>query len=75
MNLTGEQTEQLQNAFLNTYNRGDLEQFVSFKLNEQLDSITHGGDMRQTVFELIEWAKRRGRLADLIQAANADRVR
>jgi len=73
MDLTGEQTEQLQNAILDTYNRSDLEQLLSFKLDERLDNITSGGNMRQIVFELIEWAGRRGRLTDLIQAAHVDR--
>lgn len=73
MYLTGKQTEQLQDTFLDAYDRSELEQFVSFKFEEQLDNITSGGDNRQTVFELIEWAKRRDQLGDLIQAACEDR--
>lgn len=49
--------------------RTDLEQMVRVRINESLDNITQGMDLRATAFELIEWAQSQGRLRELIEGA------
>ncbi len=44
---------------------------VRFQLDERLDLIAGGGDLSEVVFNLIEWAERTGRAAELVAKAQA----
>jgi hypothetical protein len=54
----------------------DLRQFVRFQLNESLDAMTgEAGGLGAATFNLLQWARDRGRLAELIVAARNERPR
>ena len=68
--LTSRQLQQLNNALVDAFaTRKDLERMVRFQLDLRLDLITTSGNLIQTVFELVEWSSREGRLAELVMAA------
>ena len=69
MKLTGKQLKQLHDALLGAFSLADLQQMVKFELDENLDAIAGGGNLSQTVFNLIQWAERRGRMENLVQGA------
>ncbi len=69
MKLTGKQLKQLHDALLSAFDRGDLQRMVRFELDENLGAIAGGGNLSETVFNLIQWAERRGRIGDIIQGA------
>ncbi len=72
--LDGPGMQQLQTALLGAYPSGDdLRQFVMLQLSENLATITGGDSLRKQTFDLMVWAQSRGRLADLVLAAAADR--
>ncbi len=64
---SGSKLEQLNYAIISAYpNKADLEMMLSFYLNESLDSIAGGGNIKQIVFELKKWAQSRNNLEQLI---------
>lgn len=68
--LSGRELKKLHNALLSAFpDREVLAQMVAFELSEQLNYITGGSNLSNTVFELIEWARAQGRLGELIQSA------
>jgi hypothetical protein len=50
-----------------------LAQLVKFELNETLENIVPKGPLSNVALELVEWAERQGRTAELIGAAVATR--
>ena len=50
-------------------NRNSLERMVAFGLNQQLNAIAGSGNLRDTVFQLMTWAKAQGKVDDLVIAA------
>lgn len=48
-----------------------LKRMVRFGLGEDLPAIAGGANFSDTVFELIGWAERSGRTAELVAAATA----
>ena len=58
-------------SLLDAYDEGSLRQMVRFQLDEHLDLIAGGGNLAQVVFDLIAWAERTGRIAELIGKAQA----
>ena len=58
-------------SLLDAYDEGSLRQMVRFQLDEHLDLIAGGGNLAQVVFNLIAWAERTGRIAELIVKAQA----
>ena len=58
-------------SLLDAYDEGSLRQMVRFQLDEHLDLIAGGGNLSQVVFNLIAWAERTGRIAELIVKAQA----
>src|SRR5437016_5595001 len=76
LELTKEQRRQLYDALLAAYPSPDmLKIMVSFGLDQNLASIVPSTSLEGMVFDLIEWARQQGRLAELLQAAqqrNAD---
>jgi len=72
MNLTNEQRKQVRAALLSAFpKRDDLEQMTSYELDLNLDEIAGEQNMRQTVFELIQWAESNGKVEVLIRGAYA----
>lgn len=71
--LKGKQLQAAMNALLAVYDEAGLTQMVKFGLNENLATIVGGSTLRDKVFNLLEWARMRGRLAELLQAALDDR--
>ena len=70
MKLSGSQKAALQKALLSAFRRsGDLKQMVTFGLDENLEAIAGTGALEDVIFELIEWADSRGRVEDLLAAA------
>jgi hypothetical protein len=70
MPLTGDQTEQLVDALATVGDLDVLKRIVRFKLGEDLPTIVGvDRDLNAVVFDLVRWANRTGRTADLIRAA------
>lgn len=70
MSLNGKQMEELSTALLDAYDRSSLEQLLLFRLDQRLDKFAPaGGDMRNTVFRIIECANQEGWEDQLIAAA------
>jgi hypothetical protein len=69
--FSGPELKQLHTALLSGFPTvDDLRQMVRFELDERLEQIAGGDDLGDIVFNLIQWAEARGRLAELIQAAH-----
>jgi formylglycine-generating enzyme required for sulfatase activity len=74
MPLSGKQLKQTQDALLDAYATvDDLRMLVRFELNENLNAVAGGDNLRVVVFNLLAWAEQHGRVADLITAACAQR--
>jgi hypothetical protein len=70
--FSGPELKQLHTALLSGFPTvDDLKQMVRFELDERLEQIAGGQDLFDIVFNLIQWAEARGRLEQLIQAAQA----
>ncbi len=58
-------------ALLSAYpNQSNLKIMVSFELEENLNEIASGGNLQDTIFELIRWAEANGRLNELVLKAH-----
>src|SRR6516162_1843876 len=73
MELTGPQVKELRDAILSGFRLSELKQLVRIDLDQMLDQITTDTDMSTVVFELIQWAGRGGRTAELIRAVKKNR--
>ncbi len=70
MQLTGQQVQQIRGALLAAYTtRESLAMMVRVQLNEYLEAIADGENLRVLVFNLVSWAERTGRVDELIQGA------
>jgi tetratricopeptide (TPR) repeat protein len=70
MKLSGAQRKELHKALSHAFpERPVLAQMVRYGLDVALSDITEAGSLNIAVYELIEWADRRGRLDELIRAA------
>ncbi|MBK8047116.1 MAG: hypothetical protein IPK16_08335 [Anaerolineales bacterium] len=70
MKLTGKQIEQVRNALLSGYPaKTDLRMLVRIELDENLETIADGENLRVVVFNLVSWAEQTGRLDAVIQGA------
>lgn len=70
MHLTGKQVQQICDALLDGYSTKDeLRMLVRVKLNQNLETIVGGDNMRVIVFNLVAWAEQTDRVDDLIQGA------
>jgi len=67
--LSSIEEEELQAALLHAFNKGSLTRMMRHKLDEDLAHITQGANHTEDVFNLIQWAIKQGRLADLIRGA------
>lgn len=60
-------------ALADAYDRDDLKRMLRFHMNERFDHLIRPAAFQHEVFDLVEWAERHGRDAELIQAAYRDR--
>jgi hypothetical protein len=68
--LKGKQLLGAMNAMLSAYTtEAALAEMVQFHFGENLAVIVGGSGVREKVFNLLEWARMRGRLSELLQAA------
>lgn len=71
--LDNRQSEQLQEALEAAFlNKTSLARMVYYELNHQLNTIVPDGSLEDTIFNLIVWAKSKGKLRNLIEAACKD---
>ena len=71
--LTGQQFGEFQQALLNAFSLDELRMMVRIELGENLEAITGTGSLAAIVDELIGWAERNGRLADLVRGSSKTR--
>lgn len=70
LKLDGPRRQRFCEALLDAFrSRSSLQQMVSFGLNERLNEIAGTGSLKDTVFELIDWAEEQGRTDELLMAA------
>lgn len=69
MAVDGKIVQEFQDALLSAFSAAELTRLVRIELGENIEEIAIGANQTQVVFELITWADRRGRLADLVAAA------
>ncbi|MEM9923344.1 MAG: COR domain-containing protein [Cyanobacteria bacterium P01_D01_bin.50] len=66
----GEKLRELHNAITSAYpEKTNLEMMLFYELNQNLDAIATGDNMKAVVFKLIQWAESQGRLKELVEAA------
>ncbi len=67
MQLNGEQRKRFHESLLNAFpSKPLLKQMVDFELDENLDAIAVGENHSDTVFELINWARKEGKVKELL---------
>lgn len=70
MQLSGRQIERIHEALLDAFaSRDALRMLVRIELEQNLDAIAGGENLRVVVFNLVNWAEQTGRVLDLIQGA------
>jgi hypothetical protein len=70
LQLDRTQRQKFRDALLDAFrSRSDLRQMVSYGLDERLDEIAGTGNLKDTVFELIDWAEAEGKTDELLIAA------
>jgi hypothetical protein len=67
--LRGAQLQAALEAFTAAFDRQTLKKMLSIKLGENLDAIVADDSLDTQVYELLEWARRRGLMTELLQAA------
>jgi hypothetical protein len=67
--LRGAQLQAALKAFTAAFDRQSLKKMLSIRLNENLDAIVAEDSLETQVYELLEWARRRGLMTELLQAA------
>ena len=69
MASVGDKLDALHGALVDAFTPEDLERLASFRLSVRLDEIAKPGNLSDTVFALLDWAIRYGRLKDLLDGA------
>jgi serine/threonine-protein kinase len=73
MRLIGKQVEHLRDALLAAFSKDDLRMLVRTKLDQNLEEIADGENLRIITFKLISWAEQHSRVDDLLQGAYEER--
>jgi hypothetical protein len=73
MSLDGDQVRKLHDSIVDHFDPSELTRLVRFDLGQRLEDITAASPFPEMVLNLIEWADRQGRTADLIQAVQRAR--
>jgi hypothetical protein len=71
--MPGVSMKEIRDAILDAYAPLELRDTVRFLMNEQLHNITMATTFTTQVFELIDWADRQGRDAELVQSLAKER--
>lgn len=72
--MDGRQMQRLCDALITAYSLDDLAQLLRFSLDLRLDAVVDvNAPFATVVFDLANWADRKGALADLVKAAAEDR--
>lgn len=69
----GKKLKEALDAMLAVYTESDLEMMLLDRMDVRLEVIAVGNNLTDKVFHLLEWARMRGRLGELLEAAAADR--
>jgi len=69
MSLSSSQHKFLHSALLASFDNAGLRQFVRQELDADLDAVAGGQNTTETVTNLLAWADRSGRIADLLSGA------
>jgi S1-C subfamily serine protease len=73
MKISKDQHKGLVEALLRAFtSKADLLQMVRHGLDENLEAIAGGDNLRSTVFNLVTWAESRGRIEELVIAAQSE---
>ena len=73
MKLSGQQFRLVREALLSAFtSKEQLSMMVRVQLDENLNAIAGGENLRVIIFNLVSWAESRGGVADLIQGACAE---
>lgn len=76
MRLTGNQRRQLSDALIEAFpSRSSLRQMVRFGLDENIEAIAGGDNLKDIAFNLIEWSEANDRSAQLIVVARNENPR
>ncbi len=68
--LRGKQLQAALQALLSAYpSEAELTHMVFIHLDENLAAVAGGGNLKDKIFNLLEWARMRGRLTELLQGA------
>ncbi len=71
--FNGERLQQFQKALLSAFpTPAKLKQMVRFRLDENLEAITGGANLSETISNLIQWAEAEGKLEELLIAARKE---
>ncbi|MEM7130453.1 MAG: effector-associated domain EAD1-containing protein [Chloroflexota bacterium] len=70
MSLSGFQIREICDALESGYTESDLKMMVRTKLSEKFDHIAGGSNLKEKIFNLVEWAENTGRVEELIQVAH-----
>jgi formylglycine-generating enzyme required for sulfatase activity/WD40 repeat protein len=65
-----QQFQQIHNSLLDAYDELGLRHMVRLGMDVDLDRIAGGNNLRERVFNLVQWAERTGRIHDLVQVAH-----
>jgi hypothetical protein len=72
--IPGKDLEKLRDTMLQAYpEKSDLEMMVKYKLNESLDEIAGGENLKMIAHNLIKWANKTGKIKYLLVAISEDR--
>jgi hypothetical protein len=67
--MPGVDFEEFQEGILDAFDKDELAQLLRVRLNTRLDNVAAGGGFGKVVFDLLNWAERRGLEPDLARAA------
>ena len=68
--LNGKQFTQIRDALLDAFDKHALREMMRVEMQETLEHVADGENLRVVVFNLITWAERQGRIEDLIVGAH-----
>jgi len=71
--LTGKQFNLIHDALGSAFIESDLKFMVRVELENELEHIAIGENLSDTIFKLIQWAEREGRVQELVIAAQESR--
>jgi hypothetical protein len=71
--LKGAQVRRLQEAILSAFDSAALQRLLRVHLEEDLRVIVGAGPLEHVIFDLIDWAEKQGRIAELVRSIKEER--